>query len=383
MNILRTTFVGLKKLLLKNKSLILLLFISISTITNLEAQRDKVKKQIDKILRFDLNIDYQTTPAFVIGLIDKDSIYTYTYGDSIFIEKYPQDQHSIYEIGSITKAFTASLVSLLSDEGKISLNDPINRLLPKKYRNPACSEIRINDLLMHTSPFTKIPKNLGKSQNNATNPFANYSKEDVLNYYQNLKPRNRKKQYAYSHINYALLEIIVELAMKQQFEDVLNEKLLKPLTLKNTYLSPDSTKRITEGINRSGKFNTFWTFKSFGASEGLKSTVADLSLFVQAHFKKHSLSSSLLKTLHKSTTTHYNDKIYSARGWHIFDLNKNYNIINLTGRTSGHQSFVAFIPETETGVVLLTNARDGTEELGMLILRMINHNWKRKAEHNG
>jgi len=368
---------------LKNNKLILLLIIALATTINLEAQRDKVKKQIDKILRFDLNIDYQTTPAFVVGLIDKDSIYTYTYGDSIFIKKYPQDQHSIFEVGSITKAFTASLVTILADQGKLSLKDPINRLLPKKFRNPACSDIRINDLLMHTSPFTKIPKNLGKSQKIANNPYANYSKEDVLHYYLDLKPRTIKKQYAYSHINYALLEIIVELTLKQPFEEVLNEYLFQPLQLQNTYLAPDSTKRITEGINRAGKFNTFWTFKSFGASEGLKSTVADLSLFVQAHFKNHPLSSTLTKTLNDRTTTHYNDKIYSAKGWHIFDLNKNYNIINLTGRTSGHQSFVAFIPETETGVIILTNARDGTEELGMLILRMINYNWKRKAEHNG
>jgi CubicO group peptidase (beta-lactamase class C family) len=124
-----------------------------------------------------------------------------------------------------------------------------------------------------------------------------------------------------------------------------------------------------------------WSFASFSASEGIKSTAEDLSNFIRLNLglEYPTLYNSVESQLQIAEKTNYNDKIMMANGWHVVDQGKKYNIYTHTGKTSGHTSFLAFVKETNTGVVILSNSSWGVEDLGFLILRMINYNWKRKV----
>jgi hypothetical protein len=77
--------------------------------------------------------------------------------------------------------------------------------------------------------------------------------------------------------------------------------------------------------------------------------------------------------------TDYNDRTYIAGGWHIVKSKKWYNVLTHSGMSSGHHAYISIVPETRTGVIILANSVIGTEDLSFLILKMINHSWKRRA----
>ena len=72
-------------------------------------------------------------------------------------------------------------------------------------------------------------------------------------------------------------------------------------------------------------------------------------------------------------------KLFAAPGWYRFLPKKDFPVYVHTGRTSGHSSMFAFSRNTKTGVIVLSNSSAGTDDLGLLILRMINSQWRRKT----
>ena len=76
----------------------------------------------------------------------------------------------------------------------------------------------------------------------------------------------------------------------------------------------------------------------------------------------------------------YNEKLFYSSGWHGIKINKKTKALINNGNTSGHSAFIGMVPENRTAVVVLSNSAFGTKDLGLLILRMINYNWKRKPQ---
>ncbi|MEL6987381.1 MAG: serine hydrolase, partial [Bacteroidota bacterium] len=107
--------------------------------------QDLLRKEINKIIRWDTEIDFERTPGFFVGIIDHDSSYYINYGPK------ETTAESIYEIGSISKPITASLISTLVNKGLINYHDLLNEFLPEIYRNDSFENLNIDQLLTHTS----------------------------------------------------------------------------------------------------------------------------------------------------------------------------------------------------------------------------------------
>jgi len=140
-----------------------------------------------------------------------------------------------------------------------------------------------------------------------------------------------------------------------------------------------SSQKITTGYSRSGKKVPHREFKSFSASEGLKSNVTDLLTYLKLHL---GLIETPYDSLFNDNTspkinTGMSDNAFMGHGWHVIKLKKYYNVILHSGSSSGHRAFIGFVKETQTGVVLLSNSESGTGGLGYLVLRLINYNWKK------
>jgi CubicO group peptidase (beta-lactamase class C family) len=73
---------------------------------------------------------------------------------------------------------------------------------------------------------------------------------------------------------------------------------------------------------------------------------------------------------------------WAAMGWHVLRHRKRPDIVTHTGSTAGHRATIAFVKETKTGVVILSNSPFGHNGLEFSILRMLNDDWKRKAERD-
>ncbi len=371
---------------------ILLIFISLFLVSNLCAQdRANLKEQIDKIIHYDTEIKLSETPGFIIGVKYQDSVFYYGYGSISKDLKQVPDENTIFEIGGLTKTFTSSLVSILVEEGKMKFEKPLNDYLADTEKNEETQQITIDQLLTHTSRLPRMPLEFGVKEIEENNPYAHYTKQDLMDFYKEyipLEPKKKRKRrnknkdnYSYSHLNYALAEIAIESSQKVSYEKLLTNKILVPINMTDTRveLSEDQKKRFAIGYTTSGKSTPPWTFQSFQASEGLKSTAKDLIKYAEAHMGERNsrLTKAFYSTHEGRKATSRNKKVESARGWHVISPKNYYDIILHTGNTNGHRSYLAFVKESETAVVILANSEHNLYNLGYYILRMLNNNWMR------
>ena len=353
--------------------------------STIDAQfRDHLKKEIEKIVFYDTEVSLDDIPGYIIGVQMGDSTYVYSYGSiSRDFKKTPTDS-TVYEIGGITKVFTASLAGLLVEEGLMDFDSSLNFYLPNNLRGPYASAITIRDLIMHTSQLPRMPFEFGLKEKEINNPYAHYTNNDLMDFYKNFLVDNKKKKvYEYSHVNYALLEKAIEYASGKSFESLLNEKILAPLGMSSTFIDQDqisNNKEFANGYSRSGRATDPWTFSSFRGSEGLKSSTKDLINFMNANLgiTPHSLTEKFNAFHEPLLHTKMTRNTWIGTGWHVIKLKKYHNVILHSGSTSGYRAFMGFVKETNTGVVILSNSEKGMQGLGLLILRMINYNWKKK-----
>jgi len=341
---------------------------------------DRIEKDLKKIIYYDADIDFEKVPGLVIGIIQGDSTYTYSFGSLSKAENLIPTQNSIFELGGITKVFTASLVEILVDEGLMEYDANLNDYLPAPIRNNK-SNMSLYEAITHTAGMPRLPHGIGKREREANNPYAYYAKSDLHDFYKNYYPViDEESRYQYSHVSYALIETAIENITNQKFEDVLREKLLEPLQLNDTNidLTEAQETRLSPGYNILGNPTKPWRFSSFKGSVGMKSSVQDLLQFVHVQMgDSNPAYATLFDDMHNPLyETEVAKGNYIGKSWHVIKK-KNHNVVLHAGSTSGHQAFVGFVKETNTGVVILSNSENSTNSLGYLILRYLNHNWKK------
>jgi D-alanyl-D-alanine-carboxypeptidase/D-alanyl-D-alanine-endopeptidase len=349
-------------------------------------QRTKeLRKVTERIIAYDTNIKQDRIPGYICGMIDKDSTYIIDFGSASKTEKIPLDEHTIFEIGSLTKVFTMSLLAVLVDEGLFNYDDKINDLLPQDVRNKKSDSLTLRDLVMHTSSMPRTPTDFGLKEKNPKDPYAYYTKDDLLSFYGSFPFDNiADKKYLYSHVNYALIEIIMENVSGISYERLLQAKILNPLGLEETYLgvSERLLKYASKGYSVSGQETGFRTFQSFEGSLGLKSSLYDLMIFIKAYMDLADtpLSRIFSTCFNERISTGMADDLYIAYAWHMVDHKKYYDVVVHPGRGNGYQVTIHFIPETQTGVIILANSNESLDNLGYMMLALVNNHWRLKKK---
>lgn len=352
---------------------------------NLNSQTvEQLNDEIEKIIQFDTDITYDRTPGWMIGIVMGDSTYLIEYGSIDKIHKIPPTPETKFELGGSTKIFTASLLEVLYEKGLMHPDSTLNYYLGPKLSNPNTEFITLKDLVQHTTCLPRMPLEFGTKEKDPSNPYANYSKVDLIKFYQDYPCFPSKKlEYNYSHVNYALLEIAIEQHLQKPFETVLNQHLLAPLGMKNTSVSLFDNRMLAKGHSIAGKQVSPWEYKSFGASLGLKSNVEDLLAFAKANLQQsnHAIANTIQKTHQPTVPTKITKNTFIASGWHTTEHKRFYNSVIHSGTTAGHRSFIGIVKETNTAVVILSNSEYEMGGLGYLILRMINYNWNKRKAH--
>ncbi len=344
--------------------------------------KEDIREEIEKIIYYDTDVLQKEIPGFSIALLYQDSVFTFHYGYTSFAQKQKLEDSTIFEIGGLTKVFTASLIEVLVQDGLLEYDKPFNSYLDSIHRNASLNHITIADLVCHRAGLPKLPSEFGIKEKEPNNPYAYYTKEDLLNFYKNYTPDEEKRKYFYSSLNYALLEIAIENVSRKNYESILKEKILTPLTLQETFIRLDqkSGKMPVPGFSIGKNQMPVLKFQSFSASEGLKTTIRDLVRFLRVNMGALEASySKIFENIHQPVyETEINKYAKVAKGWHVVELKKYYNVILHSGSTNGHRAYIGFVKETQTGVVVLSNSEHSMDGLGFLILRMLNHNWKKK-----
>jgi CubicO group peptidase (beta-lactamase class C family) len=199
---------------------------------------------------------------------------------------------TIYEIGSFSKVFTASVLAVLETEGVVSLDDTIATYVPKSVRMPPeIAEITIFDLATHSSGLDRLCKIFAEiveeeTPNGSGTVYLRYRKEHL---YEELRIAEltfpRGKGWAYSIIGMGLLGHILELATGETFEALLQRTICEPLGLKDTgyTLSKEQQSRVVRGYESDGTPTPNWYHDVLMPQGGLRSTAEDMLRFAEAN----------------------------------------------------------------------------------------------------
>jgi CubicO group peptidase (beta-lactamase class C family) len=186
----------------------------------------------------------------------------------------------IFEIGSITKIFTALLLSLLVEERKIDASRPINALAKELSDIP--SWITPKALATHTSGLPRIHVPLWKALvfSLPDDPYATFSRGDLIAWFTRHKglKRPRRMRHAYSNLGFGLLGEAMAISEGKPFQELLTEKVIAPLGLVDTssHFTMSQQARFMQPFNTRDKAVAPWTFQAIAGAGCLRSTARDL-----------------------------------------------------------------------------------------------------------
>lgn len=332
--------------------------------------QNDLDKKIDAVIR--TYIQKLNTFGLSIGIIKDGKTTVYNYGETAQGNGKLPDANSIFEIGSITKTFTSTLLAYFVNQHKIKLSDPITNYLPDSVaKNSVLKEVSVQMLSNHTSGLAPLPDNFDGGKYNPLNPYQHYTREMLFSYLKNCKLNTKPGEvYAYSNMAVGLLGIILERISGQTYEQLVKTIICKPLKLESTtaHLSPQEKQHFAKVYNGDGNETTAWDFDALQACGSLRSTVGDLLKYAEANMKtgKDELSKAIQLT-HQIT---FNKKERVGLGWHLAKIN-NQDYFFHGGGTGGSSSFFMFSPEKNIAVIILSNSAESTDPIGVSIIKLL------------
>ena len=259
-----------------------------------------------------------------IALVNADEEQFYFHGIENESTNRPVDQDTPFEIGSITKVFTATLLGKFAHEGRVDLDSPAQSALPDGVSLPknATDEITFRQLSNHRSGLKRLPSNLGLSKDTLENPYASYT-TDQLYEYLNSQTSNRRlgAVEAYSNLGTGLLGHLLGRIDQSDFATALRTHILGPLGLSSTAveLPAELHKRLAQPHESKGKKTSPWDFQDATvAAGGLKSTLRDMTAFLKANLKPNTNSTGEAIALTHQPSVH--DIKNRPMGWTDFFL---------------------------------------------------------------
>ncbi|HVL34004.1 MAG TPA: serine hydrolase [Actinomycetota bacterium] len=263
--------------------------------------------------------------------------------------------NSVFEIGSITKPVTATLLAIMAARQDLLLEDPIAKYLPSGSAMPPGGEdITFAELATHSSGLPRLPSNL--KVKDRSDPYATFT---ITALFDGLAetPISNRGSVAYSNVGYALLGQILARAANKSFEELLNEQVLEPFDMTDARIGPDhrlGARRVPG--HRGGERVPHWTRTAVAPAGGIEASATDVLAFLNAHIKAPPDSG--LRATH-DRRHEFNDG-FIGLAWMIVPTDHG-DVLWHNGGTGGFRSFAGFHAASSTAVVALSNAGDGND----------------------
>jgi CubicO group peptidase (beta-lactamase class C family) len=309
---------------------------------------------------------YSGQPGLSVAVVkDQNVIWSTGYGYADKEKEVKATPETIYRIASITKLFTSTAVMQLRDQGKLNLHDTITEYLPwfsinKQKGRP----ITIENLITHTSGLPR----------EAAGPYWTKvkfppKKEVIENLPSQEHPLEPWRKWKYSNLALSLAGYIIEEASGVPYEKYIEDNILKPLEMNNTYVAtiPEDHPMLAKGYGRrlpdgTREISKFTDCKGINPAANMATTVLDLAKFAMLQFRDHEedpvLTGETLREMHR---VHWLDPDWKL-GWGL-----GFNIQRINGKTyighggsvPGYRTNLRINLEDKIAVIVFTNSGDG------------------------
>lgn len=317
-------------------------------------------------------------PGVAIGIVRGDQIvYTQGYGVADDAGR-AMTSDTPFLIASLSKPITALGIMQLVEEGKINLDAPVQTYLPwfRVADEEVSSKITVRHLLHQTSGFDERESYIRNLNTDSSDDALAKSIRALNTAELNFTPG---EAFEYTNTNYDILGLLIQTVSGQPYEQYVEEKIFTPLDMDQSYTSLDGARagKMTRGYYPFFGFTTAYDHlmpysRIVKPSAGLFSSAEDLTHFLIAHLNQGQYQGNPILSDKGITTLHtpgiqFSENAGYAMGWTVFSFsdmapatlnNSVPTALSHAGEWVGYTSLLVFIPELETGIVLLMNKHD-------------------------
>lgn len=311
-------------------------------------------------------------PGMSIAIVKDDKIvYVKGYGLRELGKAAPVDEHTLFAIGSSSKAFTAASIAMLVDEGKLKWDDPVSKYLPdfQLYDPYVTREMTVRDLLTHR---------IGLERGDQLWYATPYSREEVLKRIRYLVPSSSmRSKFGYQNIMFLAAGQIVPSVTGKSWDDFVAERIFTTLGMKESGTSIRTLSKSNDVSTPHVKIDdkvqpVAWRLiDNIGPAGSINSNAVDMAQWLRLQLGKGKfegkqiVSEASIKEMHTPQTIIRLEGLYPflypdahffsyGMGWFLSDF-RGKKLVEHGGAIDGMRGLVAMIPEENVGVVLLTN----------------------------
>lgn len=317
-------------------------------------------------------VEEERSAGIVVGMLDADGrTRIVAFGDP-GAGKPPLDGRTVFEIGSISKVFTATVLAELVQEGKVRLDDPAQKYLPAGVQIPTRNgkAITLGNLSEQNSGLPRMPTNLHPA--NPQNPYADYTVAqmyDFLSHYE--LTRDPGAQFEYSNLGVGLLGHVLSLATGKPYAALEHERVWDPLRMANTAieLTPEMRAHMAVGHDEHGNVTENWDLPTLAGAGAIRSTTIDMLKFADANLHpERGLLERAMAFAQRVRAPTDNPNASIGLNWFIVHAGSD-TIVWHNGGTGGFRTFLGLEPSRKVAVVVMTNSGgEGADDIGMHLL---------------
>lgn len=322
-------------------------------------------------------------PGVAVGIVKNGKIvYTKGFGLRDVEKNLPVTPDTLFAIGSATKAFTALLLEILSDEGKVELDQPLRRYIPwfRLLDKEAGDRLTPRDLLTHRSGLPRHDllwyNNLAASRRELVESLAHLPATADL-----------RTRFQYNNLMFLTAGYLAEVLTGKTWEENIRERIFSPLDMKRSNFSVDEARRDADCAlpydERDGKMQQipFRGLTNMGPAGSINSSVNEMCRWLLLHLGdgqcagRRVVSATALRDAHTPVMKMNNIPAHPALtssdyalGW-MTDIYRNHPRIHHGGNIDGFSAMVTLLPKDDIGIVVLTN-KNGTP-LQEVLVRLV------------
>jgi CubicO group peptidase (beta-lactamase class C family) len=318
-------------------------------------------------------VDEKRSAGIVVGMLEPDGRTSIVAFGDPGPGQPPLDGKTVFEIGSISKVFTATVLAQLVQEGKVKLDDPVQKYLPSAVHMPTFNgqSITLGNLSEQNSGLPRMPSNFHPAD--PTNPFGDYTVQqlyDFLSHYQ--LPRAPGAKFEYSNLGVGLLGHVLTLITGKSYEDLMRERIWQPLGMTHTAitLTPWMKAHLALGHDEQGSVVPSWVWyqTTLAGAGAICSTTEDMLKFAAAnlHPERGPLEQAMAFAHKERAPAFPNMPI----GLNWINMHAGADtIVWHNGGTFGYRTYIGLEPSHNAAVVVLTNTGGaGADDIGMHLL---------------
>lgn len=310
-----------------------------------------------------------------IAIIDNGHVYYY--GVERKNDTFSTISNSLYcyQIGSISKVFTSTILAELVVNKEINLDNPIDDYIGFHLNKNL--KLTWKELSNHTSGLPSLPnENLIASLSDADNPYVKYDTKWLDSYLKNNieQDASLNKKHSYSNLGVAVLGNSMGYFKKQSFESLCSQYIFSKYQMNNTFFyEPKYKEKVIPSYDIDGSLATIWELKAFNPTGGIVSNVEDLSQFILAQLD----SNNRVMQLTQTPTLINSEKESVGLGWFILKSKLNHKVLFHNGSTINYTSSLSIDLDSRKAIVILSNVNDmltknNFDALNFALLKYIN-----------